>query len=197
MTEGETEAAQAGLLSGFKLFDAMDDAETAFRQFSKKISIGVVKKSYVINVSFEAATPEWAKHASTTYLNLAREAHIRANRTPGSQEFFAAQAHKLHDSLVALESRARDLKDRSGISSLDDQRNIVLARLGNLENRLLAVEAERSTAAAQMELCQRQLDSLGETIVTGETTGLVNTPAGECVNSCTSRKCASRSSLRV
>ena len=154
------------------LFAPYSINDEALKELFENLSIVAARKSNIINVSYEAGSPELARDIVTKVIDEARQTHMRVNRTTGSQEFFAAQVGQLHDKLMHLESDLRDVKNKSGVANLAAQRNLKLAQISDLESSLLKTESSLSAAAAEMESHKAALKTIPETITTDETTGM-------------------------
>ena len=100
--------------------------------------------------------------------------HLRLNRTRGSHEFFADQTRRLREELSRKEGDLRDLKNKTGLASPADQRQMMVARIGRLEDELLHAEAARAVARAKVRELREKLASLPDTEVTNETSGFGN-----------------------
>ena len=167
----------ADVAAKWNLFETSNREDKALRHMIKHLSLAVVKKSNVINIAYEADSPARAERILSRYIALAREAHIRVNRTQGSQEFFAAQTQSLAEKLQHLEQNLRDLKNSSGLASLTDQRTLQIKRISELDDQRIKCESELAAGVAQMEAQQAVIDRLEETVVTAETTGLPHSAA--------------------
>jgi len=97
--------------------------------------------------------------------------HIRVNHTDGAHEFFSQQAARSLEELTQRQEQLRDLKDRTGPTSLDGQRALLVDRIGRLEDQLYEANAARTVARIKVNLLQEQLTTLPEIEVTEETTG--------------------------
>ncbi|MHC4248002.1 MAG: Wzz/FepE/Etk N-terminal domain-containing protein, partial [Planctomycetota bacterium] len=99
--------------------------EKAVRAVLDALDISVVKDSNVIAASFEAADPELAREVLRKLMALYLDRHIAVHRTSGSHSFFAAETEKRRASLDRIETGLRDLKNETGVASLEDQREIL------------------------------------------------------------------------
>jgi uncharacterized protein involved in exopolysaccharide biosynthesis len=99
------------------------------------------------------------------------------NRTAGTHDFFADQTQRLRADLTNSEDQMRDLKNETGLASPDDQRKIIVERVGRLEESWLLASADVAAAKAQIELLRKGLAAQEETQVTAHTVGFANDAA--------------------
>jgi uncharacterized protein involved in exopolysaccharide biosynthesis len=78
---------------------------------------------------------------------------------------------------VAAETQLRDLKNQTGMASVEEQRKILVDRIGRLEDDLLRNSAELSSLEAELASLNEKLDRLPETRVTQRVSGLPNQAA--------------------
>jgi uncharacterized protein involved in exopolysaccharide biosynthesis len=149
--------------------------DEALKHLANHLQVEPVKLSNVVSVSYEAVSPELARDVVTRLVDNARNAHIRVNRTDGSQEFFVTQAEHLRTRLMRLENELRDKKNAAGIAHLDEQRRLMLRQLADLRVGLLETEASLSASSAQLESHARLLERIPETITLNHTTGMPQT----------------------
>ncbi|HZZ72129.1 MAG TPA: GumC family protein [Pirellulales bacterium] len=164
-------------LEKFNLVDPLSEREQAILQLTKLTQVGVIKKSNLISVSCESHAPETAQSIVDALISACQEQYIKAHRAPGSYEFLSQQAEQLKADLNQAEVRLRDAKTKSGVSSLVDQRTILVQRLGKLEDESLFVAASLSAAEAQIAEMRRGAADVPAELTTAKTTGLPNVAA--------------------
>jgi polysaccharide biosynthesis protein PslE len=177
-TDSADETTQAaGMFQSFNLFGPFSIDDEAIKHLTNDLKIVAVRKSNVINISYEAKSPELARDVVANLIEQAREAHGRVNRIHGSHEFFASQASQLRDKVARLEVELVELKNASGVSSLGDQRVMKLQQITALEDTLLKTEANLTASNAELRTQQDLLKKIPQTIMTGETTGMPHSAA--------------------
>lgn len=150
--------------------------DKAILHFQEQLGISLAKKSSVIGMSYESSSPTLSRDVLDTLITVAREEHLRMNRTRGSQEFFDEQATKLRDALEAKESELRDLKNQTGLASILKQRELQLEAISLLEQEFRTVAANVRAAKAEVALREKMLASAPAMIITEEVTGQPQTP---------------------
>jgi len=159
------------LLERLDLVDPIDDRTKAVLTVMNNLKIDVSKNSNIISISYEAQTRELARDVIAKLIDLFLEKHIAVHQTPGSYEFFAQQSEDLRDKLVHAENELLDVKNMMGISSPEEQRLIVLSRIGELKQQTGIVEAELAVSKAKVQAMQKALVDIPEAVATGETAG--------------------------
>ncbi len=162
----------ASLLGPFNPFGSYSDEDQAIRHLGNQLKIAAIKKSSVINVSYEAKSPELARDIVEAVIDQARDAHLRVNRIQGSHDFFAAETKTRREKLAQLEARRLALKNKAGIASLEDQRLLKLKVISELDTTLLTTQAALLGAKAELKEHHRALDTVPATVRSGETIGM-------------------------
>jgi uncharacterized protein involved in exopolysaccharide biosynthesis len=150
------------------------DREKAVLAVMKDLDTEVLKKSNIIAVSFEAKDPRLAQATLDALLDSFLEKHMAVHRTPGSYRFFDQQTRELRAEIAATEKRLRDLKNRTGVAALTEQRRLLLERIGGLQEQIEAADANLAAAKAKIQTLNRKLAELPKVIETGKTTGFPN-----------------------
>jgi uncharacterized protein involved in exopolysaccharide biosynthesis len=153
------------------------ERERAIRKFFKTLGVELVKKSNVIALSFEGSSPEVAQAVLAKFTEACLDQHIRLNRTPRAHEFLAEQTAKLRAQLTQMEEELRDLKKETGLGSPEGQLQIVVNRIGRLQDELLQAGAATAAAEAEVRLLRDKAAAMSPTQVTARTQGFPNTAA--------------------
>ena len=127
--------------------------DKAIRRMTKSLRIYTSKKSSIVTLSYEARDPALATKALENLLRIAQDEHARVNKIRGSQPFYEAQKQKLKDQVTDLEERLRKLKNESGLSSFEKQRELHLIHIATLEGEL--AKAQYGLKAAEEEAAHR------------------------------------------
>ncbi len=173
-SDPDTTTHTAGLLADIDPFTPYSVDDLALRHLNENLDMAVVKKSNIISLAYEAASPELAQQVLQNLLTHAHHAHVRVNRTDGSHDFFVTQAAQLHEKVVDLESELRDKKTEWGIASLEDQRALLLGRISNLKTSLMQTEATLQAATAEAEAHKRILETIPSQIKAAEVSHMPN-----------------------
>jgi uncharacterized protein involved in exopolysaccharide biosynthesis len=148
-----------------------DDRDEAIRKLAKRVQVEAVRKSNIVNVACDAPTPELARRVCERLLTRARELHLRVNRTAGSLDFFTEQTRRQTDRVAALEDELRQLKNKTGLSAVDTQRDLLVKQIASLDENRIKAAAGLNAAEAEIRLRRETLDTLPLLQVTAETRG--------------------------
>jgi len=151
-----------------------DGRERAIHMVMKNLQVKAQKDSRIISISYESESPKLAQNVIATLIDYYLEKHIAVHQTPGSDQFFLQQVSNLRGKLALSENELRGIRDESGISSLEEQRQIILSRIAELEGQIGAAEAELAACQAKIQELQKKISGIPETLVTQETTGFPN-----------------------
>jgi capsular exopolysaccharide synthesis family protein len=162
------------LLERLDLVEPLNNRDKAVLGVMKNLDIEMLKNSSIISISFNAQSPELAQNVVAKVIGCYLENHIAVHQTPGSHEFFLAQSDHLRSKLVESENELRNLKDETGISSLEEQRRVILERIGTLEREIEHADSELASSKAKVEALRETLANLPETLLLQETTGYTN-----------------------
>ncbi|MHC4752286.1 MAG: GumC family protein [Planctomycetota bacterium] len=149
----------------------LDSRDSAVFMVMSNLEAEALKNSTIINISYKSKSPKLAQDVLAKLIDLYLEKHIAVHQTPGSYQFFTQQSDDLRGKLAQAESELRNLKDKTGISSLEEQRLVIVNRIGDLEQQTGNAEAELTASRAKVKALQETLAGIPEAVVTGETTG--------------------------
>lgn len=148
----------------------------AIHMLDRGLQIDGRKNSSIISISYKSTSPELAHQVVSRLVDYYLEKHISVHRTIGSEEFFVKQVTLLRSKLAEAEESLRDLKNKSGIAIVSEQRSILLNRIGALQKDLEATMAELSAAQARVQHMQKILAGLPNTLLRVKVTGYAGNP---------------------
>ncbi len=151
--------------------------DKAIRKLSERLRVDPVRKSNIINVWCDATDPALAQKLAAKAIELAKSTHMRVNRTIGSFAFFDAQSDEQARRLASLEDHWRELKNRTGIADVDEERTILQRRVATLADERLKIAADLAAARGEAIARQDTLLKIPATQVTSETIGQPQTAA--------------------
>ena len=163
-----------GAFLGSLSLNPLSDRDKAILNVTKSMEIEALKNSNIITVSFEAKSRKLAQETINKLIDFYLDKHINVHRTRGSYEFFNEQTDQLRNSLVRAEENLREIKNKTGIASLDEQRRVLVKRIGDLEQELEGTESALAASKAKVQVLRETLSGLPETLVTQETVGTPN-----------------------
>lgn len=162
------------LLKPLKISYPLSDREGSILEMSKNLEFEVLKNSNIISVSFEGKERRLAQEVVDKLLTFYLDKHIDIHKAAGSYQFFMQQTKQFGDTLAEVEENLQQLKNRAGIASLEEQRRILLKRIGDLQQEMEATEATLAASRKKIQTLKKTLAQLPETLVIQKTEGNPN-----------------------
>ena len=126
--------------------------ETVYRTIQKRLNVKAIVKSSVIDVSFEWPDPEIAAEVVNNLVDLYLVKHLWAHTDPRTYELLDEQSKKWEKNLKASEKNLEDFKRLHSITSLSEERTLLLERVSALQaesaNTVNEIEETRSMITA-------------------------------------------------
>jgi succinoglycan biosynthesis transport protein ExoP len=151
--------------------------DLAILSFMKRLDVQVSKKSNMITITYGTNDPELARSVLNRFVGFYLEKHIAVNRTPGSYTFFKKQKSALRSALDRTEEELKDLKNRTAVASISEQRRILMERIGAIKRQLENTKASAAAAQARVWALTAALARLPSTLQVNRTTGFANSAA--------------------
>lgn len=129
--------------------------EISAQEMARKLSVSVIKRSNVIEVSFRAADPGAARDFLGRLLEQYQELHALISHDPKAERFFRAQADLLAQRLHNAEEQLHSTQLQTGITDLSTQKTALVGEV-------YALEADYQKAAASLSAIQQQITALQE-----------------------------------
>lgn len=155
----------------------VDDRYRAVVHLSQRIEVEAVKKSNVVQITYEGVSPDVAQAVVSSLVEFYLDEHARINRTPGAHKFLSEQTQRLRGDLAKAEESLRALKEETGLVAPEAQRQILVDRIGRLENELAGISATTLATEAEMKALRDRLATLAAATIIGTTRGLPNQAA--------------------
>jgi capsular exopolysaccharide synthesis family protein len=162
------------LLKKYDVVVPVADRDKAVLTVMKNLEIGIQRDSSIIGVSYGATDPNLAQQVLAKLIEFYLEKHIAIHQTPGSYPFFTEQSEHLRARVAQFENELQDLKNKTGISSLQEQQRVILERIGTLETEIDRAEAGLASSQARVQSLRQSLATIPQTVVTASTTGFGN-----------------------
>ncbi len=155
----------------------LEEREKAIRALIKILDIEATKKSDIISIGYRTNDPQLAHDVLNRLVGFYLEKHINVHRTTGSYQFFDQQKESLQSSLARTEEELKSLKNKTGTASIQDQRLILLQRIGGMQTELEQTESSAAASSARVKALKGFLAGLPGTLQKDETTGFANSAA--------------------
>jgi uncharacterized protein involved in exopolysaccharide biosynthesis len=169
-------------LENIGLSTPLENREKAVIGLMKKLEIDTQKNTNTLSLSYEGKSPKFAQTVLARLIDFYLDKHITVYRTPGSYDFFDQQAEDLRTQLTRTEEELKNLKNKTGVASLDDQRKIILGRIGTLQQESEGTQTALAISKAKVAELRVKLAGLSPTMVTQETKSSSN-PAVDFIRS--------------
>jgi len=140
----------------------------AVRRVMNSLSVEAVKKSDIIQIGYQGSSPELCQLVVARLIDFYLDRHVTLNRTAGAHQFFNEQTDRLRSKLARTEAELRDLQNATGLSSPEAQRQILVNRIGRLQDELIQAAALAAATEAEVRLLSEKLASLPKTQVTAQ-----------------------------
>jgi uncharacterized protein involved in exopolysaccharide biosynthesis len=134
--------------------------DAAVAKAERMLKIEPLRKSNLVSVTCDAHDSELAARMAAKYVELCLTHHRGLYRNPTAHEFFADQANLLAGKLQETEQELLKVKRDAGVTSIDEQRRLLLERASLLENELAAADRVHSGTKVEMAMLEKQLKSL-------------------------------------
>lgn len=145
------------------------------RDFVKRLKVDVQKSSNMLHISFDAQDPRLAQNVLNKLIDLYMEKHISVHRTAGSDEFFLLQTEELRARVAQTENELRELKNRSGVASVSDQRLSIITRIADLQKELAGTERTLASTVQKNQIMRKLLSNIPQAIVRMKVVGVTGT----------------------
>jgi uncharacterized protein involved in exopolysaccharide biosynthesis len=171
----EQKSGISGLIASFNHHERTPDEikatdfESAVAGFMKSLDVTGVKKSNVIQVSFKHQDSQMAALVVNDLANMYLDHHLAVYKTPQNVKFFQEQTDLLKNKLEQSEENLKALRKQHNITSLDEQRTLLLGQSSELNtglNQTISLEVETEKRILQL---RKQLASVPQTAQGEET----------------------------
>jgi uncharacterized protein involved in exopolysaccharide biosynthesis len=141
----------------------MRPLEAAIRQFEKKLSVEGIKKSNVIQISFQHENPPIAAKAVNMLVDFLREKHLQVYSDPKSsflEQQLSTYAQKLKESQNHLEA----FKQKYRVFSLEEQRTLLLKQRTDLDTALKIAQNQVKELQQKLSSLKSQMRTVSENV---------------------------------
>ncbi len=146
----------------FKMMDEPDDPvkqrEYAIETFMETLSLRVVPRSNIINISYLAITPELAQEVLSKTIEIYKNKHIEIHTTAVSMQFLTDETEKLKAGLKKSEEELRQFRSQIDVISLPEQQTFLFARIGEIQSSIQETEANISGTEAAIEEMKTKIE---------------------------------------
>lgn len=141
----------------------MTPIQAAVVKFEKDLSVDFVKDSYVIEVTFRHEDAELAAQALNLLVEFSKEKHLQTYSAP-KMSFLEQQVLLYRQKLNDSESRLQAFKQQHSVSSLVEQRRLLLEQQRELDSSLKATQNQIQGLLSQLASLRGQAKSIPKKI---------------------------------
>ena len=150
---------QVAAEKNFSKTDSVFHLAEVAKNFRKNLIVGSAKNSNVIELSYEAESPQLAAQAVNqvigSYINYRAELFDES----ATYKFFEKQMQVADEKLRQLEQHQAEFKQSQEILSPEQQREILLAKLADYDHSITAARTKRIGKEATLAVIKQQLRS--------------------------------------
>jgi polysaccharide biosynthesis protein PslE len=139
-------------------------------RLQKDLTVEAVKKSNIIHVRYKNKDRVMAASVVNALSNLYLDRHLAVYKNPESYKFFEEQSRLLKEKLARSEHTLKVFKEKHDLSSLEEQRSLLLKENSALRTDLNQTESQVTETRNRLEQLRRQLATVPKTIPQGRET---------------------------
>jgi len=162
------ENVKRGFLSFLPKSRNINPREAAVTNIQKNMSFESARKSNVIRIAFLHTNPQMAADVVNNFVNLYLERHLNVYKNPVSQKFFQEQARILENKLKKTEETLNAFKKKHGITSVEDEKNILIRQEADLRTSINEILSEQAGTESRIREIRMQLAKIPETVTRGK-----------------------------
>jgi uncharacterized protein involved in exopolysaccharide biosynthesis len=134
----------------------MTPLDAAIEEMQKNLSFSTVKDSNVIKVKFQHPEAESTAQTVNRLAELLMEKHLKIFSNPQAS-FLQEQASAYRQRMGESQSRLQEFKRRHGLSSLQDEKQLLLEQRRDLDSSLKKVQNQKQGLMSKTESLKRQI----------------------------------------
>jgi uncharacterized protein involved in exopolysaccharide biosynthesis len=138
----------------------------AVDSLEKKLSIGVMKKTDLIMVSYESSDPVRSARVLNTLAELYLEKHLDVHRPAGAVDFFHQESERFHGRLAEAQSKLVDSDRHANVISSEFEKQSALQKLTEFEASLKQTQGSIAETQQRIGILEKQLNSHPSRMIT-------------------------------
>lgn len=140
--------------------DPASDRERAIEEIESNLGVDAQRKSEVIEITFEADSPQLAQHIVRAVIQEYTRKHPELRKTQGSTDFFEDQNKRLQTEFEEVSNRLKLAKNEVGVVSIGEQTKILEDHLGEVRQDMMDTQKRLSASRALTRDLANQLASV-------------------------------------
>lgn len=150
--------------------DQLHAHEKAVAQFSKDLSVEMIRRSNVIHITYTASDPHKATETLSRLMNAFLVKQREIAQPPGTAEFFASEAARYKSELDKAQQELAEFQQQHQMVSLGDSEQARDREINDAETQLRATDAQISETSQRTGTEVGQLKSIPDRQQTQERT---------------------------
>jgi len=142
--------------------------DVAVMRLQKDLKAEVVKKSNVIQITYKNEDRDVSALVVNSIVNRYLDRHLDVHKSPESYTFFQEQSKLLKSKLTTAEEALKAFKEKHSLSSLQEQRTLLLQEESSLGTALNQTESAISEMQNRLKQLHHQIATVPRTIPQGE-----------------------------
>ena len=148
---------------------------TAVKRLAKQLSVGAVKKTDLIEVTYLSTDPQLSYRVLTALADLYLEKHLAVHRPPGALDFFQQETEQYRNSLAAAKLRLGHFIKENKVANALGERDLMLQGLSRFDatlrdtetgiaetqRRIGDIEVQLKVTPLRLSTAQRASDNAG------------------------------------
>ncbi len=143
--------------------------EQVYKSVFNRLGVSNVRRSNVINIKFEWPDPFIAAKMVNTLVELYLDQHLKVHTNPRTYDLLEQQAKKWEIELRTSEKQLEAFKRRHSITSLPEQRTLLLGMLSEAESQMKLTENQILENQELVATLKTQLSNLDQNVQLQET----------------------------
>jgi uncharacterized protein involved in exopolysaccharide biosynthesis len=123
----------------------------------KELKVAAVKDTNIISVSYQNEDPKLAMQVLQELVTRYFDKHLEVHRSVGAFDFVTRQTDQLRAELDQTEKELKELKAKTGITSLPESTTALAAAFTSVQSELDTTEAELASQQARIKEIEKSL----------------------------------------
>lgn len=126
-------------------------SEVAVATVRENLAVGAKKQSHIINLTYQAGSPELARDTLNVLIDRYLDRHIEMHRSQAPLQFIEKRAESLRTTLEQKENLLKNFQAQNSMSSMDGQKTKVLNQVSLLQTETDQVVSLIAASSAKIE----------------------------------------------
>jgi uncharacterized protein involved in exopolysaccharide biosynthesis len=144
--------------------------DRAVVQLGKELKIELVKKSDLIDVTYQAGNPQAAVQVLKSLTDAYMQKHVQVHSPPGQFEFFAQETERYKKNLADAEAQLKQFSDQNDGVAPQVSRDIALQKLSEFRSSLEQTRADIASTEQRIKTLEKQAGVTPERLTTSTRT---------------------------